>query len=97
MTPRAIIDKEKRRYEDDPEYTIFRWIIGFVKLVAYTVALLFCTAGWNFMLDQRKNQSDLRAVVAESKYNNDMNNIQNLKIENHEVRIDEVEFKLKSK
>lgn len=97
MTPRAIIDKEKRRYEDDPEYTVFRWIIGFVKLVAYGTALFFCAAGWNFMLDQRKNQSDLRSVVAESKYNNDMNNIQNLKIENHEVRIDEVEFKLKSK
>ena len=35
MSPAKLIEKEKRRFSDDPEYTAFRWSIGAVKIIAY--------------------------------------------------------------
>lgn len=34
MTPRNVLDHEKRRYEDDPAYTVVRWVYAAIKVAA---------------------------------------------------------------
>jgi len=87
MTPRAIIEKEKRRLDDDPQFTVFRWIVGATKIVVYFLLGYFAVHGMDFMMDYRKDHAALNDAVMGVKYNADINHIQDLKIGNHETRI----------
>ena len=93
MSPAKLIEKEKRRFSDDPEYTAFRWSIGAVKIIAYFLLGYFAVAGVNFMMDYRKDHSDLENALMGTKFNKDINDMQNLKLENHEGRIKGLEAK----